>query len=208
MERACGPFFGLQAGAASVKTKIVYCKDANRRGDFPVISFDFLGFQFRARKTMWVNPDRHFRPRLHTRRQPESVKGHRPGNSAVVASSSQRQILGGPRREIQSRHSRLDRLLQQLLQDAIASDPQRIDPYVIWWARRKFKRIVIGPKARGTGLTGYAGRIPSSLPIGRYVMETAGHREPCESRGSCTVLGAPGGETPPGDSTFATGLSQ
>ena len=35
------------------KTKIVYCKDANRRGDFPIISFDFLGFQFRARKTMW-----------------------------------------------------------------------------------------------------------------------------------------------------------
>ena len=35
------------------KTKIVYCKDANRRGDFPAISFDFLGFQFRARKTMW-----------------------------------------------------------------------------------------------------------------------------------------------------------
>jgi retron-type reverse transcriptase len=36
-----------------VKTKVVHCKDVNRRGDFPVISFDFLGFQFRARKTMW-----------------------------------------------------------------------------------------------------------------------------------------------------------
>jgi len=36
-----------------VKTKVVYCKEVNRRGDFPVISFDFLGFQFRARKTMW-----------------------------------------------------------------------------------------------------------------------------------------------------------
>ena len=35
------------------KTKIVYCKDVNRRGDFPVIAFDFLGYQFRARKTMW-----------------------------------------------------------------------------------------------------------------------------------------------------------
>jgi len=34
------------------KMKIV-CKDANRRGGFPVISFDFPGFQFRARKTMW-----------------------------------------------------------------------------------------------------------------------------------------------------------
>ena len=35
------------------KTKIVYCKDVNRRGDYPNQSFDFLGFTFRARKTVW-----------------------------------------------------------------------------------------------------------------------------------------------------------
>jgi RNA-directed DNA polymerase len=32
-----------------VKTKIVYCKDANRRGNFEHTSFDFLGYTFRAR---------------------------------------------------------------------------------------------------------------------------------------------------------------
>lgn len=31
------------------KTKIVYCKDSNRRGDSEHISFDFLGFTFRPR---------------------------------------------------------------------------------------------------------------------------------------------------------------
>ena len=31
-----------------VKTKIVYCKDANRRGDFEHASFDFLGYTFRV----------------------------------------------------------------------------------------------------------------------------------------------------------------
>ncbi len=36
-------------------------------------------------------------------------------------------------------------------------------------------------------------------PVAR--MPTVEHREPCESRGSRTVLGAPGGEIPPGDST-------
>src|SRR5215813_15601509 len=36
---------------------------------------------------------------------------------------------------------------------------------------------------------------------GKAVQATAEHREPCDSRGSCTVLGAPGGEIPPGDST-------
>jgi RNA-directed DNA polymerase len=32
-----------------VKTKIVYCQDANRRGDFGHTSFDFLGYTFRGR---------------------------------------------------------------------------------------------------------------------------------------------------------------
>ena len=32
-----------------VKTKIVYCKDADRRMDYPNISFVFLGFEFRPR---------------------------------------------------------------------------------------------------------------------------------------------------------------
>jgi RNA-directed DNA polymerase len=32
-----------------VKTRIVYCKNSNRRKDYPVVSFDFLGFTFRPR---------------------------------------------------------------------------------------------------------------------------------------------------------------
>src|SRR5258706_14595995 len=63
---------------------------------------------------------------------------------------------------------------------------------------------VTKPKERGIGLTGCAVSIRSSSLTGSYVMETAEHREPYESRGSRTVLGAPGGETPPGDSTFAS----
>src|SRR5258707_11330680 len=57
------------------------------------------------------------------------------------------------------------------------------------------------PKVREIGLTGYAVPTRRSLLIGHYVMATAEHREPCDSRGSCTVLGAPSGETPPGDSS-------
>ena len=61
----------------------------------------------------------------------------------------------------------------------------------------------IRPRGHETGSTGYIGRTPSSSPTGHYVMATAEHREPCELRGSCTVLGAPGGETPSGDSPIA-----
>ena len=33
------------------KTKIVYCKDANRKDDHDNISFDFLGYTFRPRRS-------------------------------------------------------------------------------------------------------------------------------------------------------------
>ena len=78
---------------------------------------------------------------------------------------------------------------------------KRIDAYVIRWARRKFKRLRHQTKGARDWFEGYAVPIQPSLHIGRYVMATAEHRGPCESRGSCTVLGAPGGESPPGDST-------
>ena len=61
---------------------------------------------------------------------------------------------------------------------------------------------VARPRGRETGLTGYAEQIQRSLPTGSSAMETAEHREPYESRGSRTDLGAPGGESPPGDSTM------
>src|SRR5258708_5009214 len=66
---------------------------------------------------------------------------------------------------------------------------------------------VTKPKEREIGLTGCAVSIRSSSLTGSYVMETAEHREPYESRGSRTVLGAPGGETPPGDSTRAAAVT-
>ena len=32
------------------KTKIAYCRDSNRKGSYPEVSFDFLGFAFRPRQ--------------------------------------------------------------------------------------------------------------------------------------------------------------
>src|SRR5450759_5313541 len=59
-------------------------------------------------------------------------------------------------------------------------------------------------KGREIGLSGFAVQIRLSSFTGSYGIATAEHREPCESRGSRTVLGAPGGEIPPGDSTFTS----
>lgn len=35
------------------KTKIVYCKDTNRKGSFPTVAFDFLGYRFQPRLAVW-----------------------------------------------------------------------------------------------------------------------------------------------------------
>jgi hypothetical protein len=62
---------------------------------------------------------------------------------------------------------------------------------------------VTRPKGRGIGLSAFAAQIQLCSLTGSYVMATAEHREPYESRGSRTDLGARGGEIPPRDSTFS-----
>ena len=121
------------------KTKIVYCKDANRRGDFPSQSFDFLGFSFRARKTLWQGD-------IHTH-------GFLPAARPKALTSISRAI----RRWALHQHS--DKSLQDLAKmynpyiegwinyyghfyrTHLRPTLKRIDAYVIRWARRKFKRL-------------------------------------------------------------------
>src|ERR1700693_4415259 len=60
---------------------------------------------------------------------------------------------------------------------------------------------VTKPKECGIGLRSCFVPIQSSSLTGSYVMAMAEQLEPYESRGSRTVLGEPGGESPPGHST-------
>src|SRR6516164_7785047 len=60
---------------------------------------------------------------------------------------------------------------------------------------------VTKPKGRESGFSGFAAQIQLCSLTGSYVMATAEQREPYESRGSRTVLGARGGAIPPRDST-------
>jgi RNA-directed DNA polymerase len=124
------------------KTKIVYCKDVNRRGDFPDIHFDFLGFQFRARKVMWVKVDRRI-----------FAHSFQPAASPKALTRISREIRSW------ALHHRSDKSLTELAQmynpcirgwiiyyshfykTQLRPTLKRIDAYVIRWARRKFKRM-------------------------------------------------------------------
>ena len=85
----------------------------------------------------------------------------------------------------------------------LSSTLTRIDLYVIRWARRKFKRL----RRKTKGARDWFARLrrtnPTLFAHWQLCMAAAEHREPCESRGSCTVLGARGGEIPPRDSPTA-----
>ena len=184
------------------KTKIVYCKDVNRRGDFPVISFDFLGFQFRARKTMWVKPDRRifahsFLPAASPKALTRISREIRRWGCITAATNPSKSW---PRSTIPSFAAGSATTATSTGRNCVQPSKGSISMSFAGRAANS-NGSSIGPRARGTGSHGCAWATPSSLPIGRYAMETAGHREPCDSRGSCTVLGAPGGESPPGNST-------
>ena len=66
----------------------------------------------------------HLRAQLPARCQPEGVDAHQPGDPALGAPSPQRQVPDRTGPDVQPVHPRLDHLLQPLLQDAVASDPE------------------------------------------------------------------------------------
>jgi RNA-directed DNA polymerase len=157
-----------------VKTKVVYCKDVRRRGDFPVISFDFLGFQFRARKTMWRKGEK----RIFTHR-------FQPAASPKALTRISREIRGW------ALHRRSDKSLTELAKITIrafaagspttaisarcncvplssGSMPMSSDGHAA-----SSSGCAIRPRAQEIGSTGSAGRIRSFSPTGRYAMATA-----------------------------------
>ena len=207
MERACRSPCDLQAGCwwHPGKTKIVYCKDANRRGDFPIISFDFLSgfhnFEPGRRDPGMERAAHGFMPAA----SPKALDGHQPDRSALVAFiiAATSPCRSWPRCTnpcIRGWISYYSHFYKTRLRPTLKEDRCLCHSM---GAPQVQAGCAIRPRGHETGSTGYIGRTPSSSPTGLYVMATAEHREPCESRGSCTVLGAPGGETPPGDSTLS-----
>ena len=102
------------------KTKIVYCKDDDRRGNYPNQKFDFLGYTFR--------------PRLSRRRGgkvgvsfspaagDKALKAIRSDGPKLVASPTQRQDARRSGADVQCGHPRMDQLLWSLLPVGSLSD--------------------------------------------------------------------------------------
>jgi len=129
----CGLELNLQ------KTKVVYCKDSNRRGDYPEQKFDFLGYTFR--------------PRLAKRHSGQFFVSFTPAISNKAAKS----IRDAMRQW--KLYRRTDRSIDELAQainpvvrgwvnyygsfhrSALARTFQYLNSILVKWATRKYKRL-------------------------------------------------------------------
>ena len=130
------------------KTKVVYCKDANREGKYPNIKFDFLGYCFRPRVVKRGKDNRLF-------------CGFNPAVSPAALNTMRQAIRDlNLRRQTQLSLQDLARQLNPLLRGWIAYYgrylPSALQPLLrhvnltlVAWARRKFKRFDNSRKRAG-----------------------------------------------------------
>jgi RNA-directed DNA polymerase len=126
------------------KTKIVYCKDWNRRGEFPVHSFDFLGYNFRPRKTIW-----HGRLFVHSFLPAVSPKALKAIGSAI----RQWRLHHWTQMSLSDLAEKYNTYVQgwigyfgHFYGSRLSLTLRRIDVFLIRWARRKYRRLQRRPK--------------------------------------------------------------
>jgi RNA-directed DNA polymerase len=129
--------YGLELHPA--KTRIVYCKDANRRGSYANDRFDFLGYTFRARRAMSKTgkPFVSFSPAA--------------GDDAMKARGKQLRrwrlnlrsgtTLGDLAREINPTVQGWINYYGRFYKTRLYPLLRRINAYLVRWAMRKYKRL-------------------------------------------------------------------
>jgi group II intron reverse transcriptase/maturase len=121
------------------KTRIVYCKDGKRRGEYPVTQFTFLGFTFRPRRAV-SSAGKHF-------------TGFLPGVSREAQKAMSQRIRSwhlprqtpGTLAEFSAHYNAVLRgwwnYYGSFYPTALAPVFMRFDLALALWARRKFKRL-------------------------------------------------------------------
>lgn len=121
------------------KTKLVYCRDFRRQGNYPVVKFDFLGYSFQPRTTKSRKTERLFL-----------------GYDCAISISSKKRIadkmeawniIGRPYKSIIELAQLLNPYIRgwvnyygKFRRSAMNSIFQCLDKRIIRWARRRYKR--------------------------------------------------------------------
>jgi hypothetical protein len=122
------------------KTKIVYCKDGKRKGRYPNVTFDFLGYQFRPRKVRSARDNElfcSFTPAV----SPSALK-------AIRSTVRDLNIRQRTQRSLDDIAGMLNPLLRGWIgyygrynRAALGTMLRHVNLTLVGWAMRKFKRF-------------------------------------------------------------------
>ena len=126
------------------KTIIVYCKDTNRRGSYPIQQFDFLGYCFRPRKAKWPNGS--FGTSFLPAASPKALKAIRKAVRKWGLQRRSDKALDDLARMFNPYIRGWINYYSHFYKSALYPTLQRIDAALVRWARRKFKRLRQKPK--------------------------------------------------------------
>ncbi|MQB02037.1 MAG: group II intron reverse transcriptase/maturase [Actinobacteria bacterium] len=156
--------FGLQLHPD--KTRIVYCKDDDRRGDHAVTSFTFLGYTFRPRraKNRWGKPFVSFLPAVSrdnvVRMQREVRSWHLPRRSDKSLQDLARMFNPIVRGWINYYGVFYKSMLYPLL--------QHLNRKLAFWATRKYRRLKRRERRATARLRNIASREPDLFAHWRF----------------------------------------
>jgi RNA-directed DNA polymerase len=142
------------------KTKIVYCKDANRRGTSEHVSFDFLGYTFRGRlargpRGLFVS----FAPAI-------SAKAKKAVGQKIRAWHLNRRTgtdLSALASEINPQVRGWINYYGAFHRSELCSLVRRINEHLLRWARQKYRRLRHSPARAWAWMLAVYGRQPKLL---------------------------------------------
>ena len=154
------------------KTRVVYCKDADRRGDHEVTSFTFLGYTFRPRlaKNRWGKHFVNFLPAVSK----DAVKAMgREMRSWHIARRSDKSLTDLARMFnsiVQGWINYYGRFYKSMLYPLL----RRINEHLVRWACRKYKRLRRRERRAKELLARAAKRFPALFAHWRFGLKPDG----------------------------------
>jgi group II intron reverse transcriptase/maturase len=141
------------------KTKIVYCKDSNRRRDYPLVSFTFCGYEFRPREALnkvRMVPFTSFQPAV----APEKLTGLSRKIASWQLHRRTTLTLDDLAREVNPVLRGWLAYFTMFYPTMVIPLCRRIDRHLMRWARKKYKRLERSNKRAREWLHGVRERAP------------------------------------------------
>ena len=154
------------------KTRVVYCKDADRRGDHEVTSFTFLGYTFRPRlaKNKWGKHFVNFLPAVSKDAVKAMGREMRSWHIARRSDKSLTDLAQMFNSIVQGWINYYGRFYKSMLYPLL----RRINEHLVRWACRKYKRLRRRERRAKEFLARVARRFPALFAHWRFGLKPDG----------------------------------